>query len=76
MNWVNVKDNLPTYEKRVLTVCSDKVQRVLVCDMFEDMIDWYDEEWGGFDDGVEVEHWRELPEAPYKITQEEACKVF
>jgi hypothetical protein len=63
--WISV-DEVPSYKKRVLTIDRLSVQRVLVCDFFENEIDWYDEEWEDFEDGLDVTHWMPLPEPPCK----------
>ncbi len=64
MKWTNVEDGNPAFLKRVLTIDQHGQQRVLVCDMFEGLIDWYDEEWGDFEDGLDVTHWMSLPVPP------------
>jgi len=62
--WISVDSLMPEQKKRVLTIDSLGVQRVIVWDMFEDTPDWYGEEWEGFEEGLEITHWMPLPEAP------------
>lgn len=70
MEWISIKDRLPSYDKPVLVIRMEGWKKVGWIMRFVDKSDRYGLKWrddqGGVEEYCNVSHWMELPKFPGK----------